>query len=73
MDMIHLQGIGKQQAIPANQLKVGMKRLYNFGYTGLITNIEPCKSGLSLKLTTQGSDGKLYTKTIRNDTLIAIA
>ena len=62
MATIKLQGIYKKKnAIPAVELKPGMITIWNFGYTETIKSVEPTKSG------------KEYTRTMRIDTLVAIA
>lgn len=70
---VHLQGIGSRSAIYASDCKPGMKRLYNYGYAYEIVAVEPLKSGKSVKITVQADNGKLYHKTMRNETLVAIA
>lgn len=71
MQQIHLQGLGKRPAIPAGECKPGMFRLYNYGATGEIIDVEPLKGGKSVRLTTR-ENGKLYTTVKRKDTLIAV-
>ena len=71
MEQIHLQGIGKRPAIPVGECKPGMIRLYNYGTTGEIVNVESLKGGKSVRLTTR-ENGKLYTTVKRKDTLIAV-
>lgn len=70
---VHLQGIGFRPAIYAADCKPGMRRIYNFGYEYEIVSVDPAKSGKSVKITVRADDGKLYQKTMRNETLIAIA
>lgn len=70
---IHLQGIGERPAIYVADCKPGMKRLYNYGYVYEIVSVEPMKSGKSVKIILLGDDGKLYRKTMRSNTLVAIA
>lgn len=70
---VHLQGIGRRPAIYAADCKPGMKRIYNYGYECEIVYVEPAKSGKSVKITVRADDGKPYQKTMRNETLIAIA
>lgn len=75
MATVKLQGIyGKQKAIPAAELKPGMITVWNFGYTEAVKSVEPTKSGKSVKCVIISDDsGKEYTRTMRNDRLVAIA
>lgn len=68
----HLQGVGLWPAVPARDLRPGQRRVYNFGIRAEIVGVEPLKSGKSVRLTTRESNGKLYTKTVRAETLIAV-
>ena len=75
MAKIKLQGIyGEKKAIKAAELKPGMVTVWNFGCTETIKSIEPTKSGKSVKcIIISGESGKEYTRTMRNDRLVAIA
>lgn len=75
MAAIKLQGIHTpQKAIPAAELKPGMVTVWNFGYTEAVKSVEPTKSGKSVKcVIISDESGKEYTRTMRNDTLVAIA
>lgn len=71
MKKINLQRIGERNAIQANELKVDDIMICNFGYTQTIKNIEISNSGKSIKTIIE-CNGKLYNKSFRNDTLIAV-
>lgn len=75
MATVKLQGIyGKKNAIPAAELKPGMITVWNFGCTETVKSVEPTKSGKSVKcVIISGESGKKYTRTMRNDRLVAIA
>lgn len=72
MNTVHIQSIGQAPAVKAEDLKVGMRRLYSFGLTGEVVALSP-KGKQSLNLTTRSSDGELYTVTVRRCSLIAVA
>jgi len=74
MATVKLQGIyEKKNAIPAAELKPGMVAVWNFGYTETIKSVEPTKSGKSVKcVIISDESGKEYTRTMRNDRLVAI-
>ncbi len=48
MKTIRLQSIGKKNAIPAKELKVGDVMIWNFGGREKITKITPSKTGKSI-------------------------
>lgn len=75
MSEIKLQGIyEKKYAIPAAELKPGMVTVWNFGFTETIKSVAPTKSGKSVKcVIIDGESGKEYTRTMRNDRLVAVA
>lgn len=75
MKTIKLQGIHTpQKAITAAELKPGMITVWNFGYTETIKSVEPTKSGKSVRcVIVCDKSGKEYTRTMRNDRLVAIA
>ena len=74
MATVKLQGIyEKKNAIPEAELKPGMVAVWNFGYTETIKSVEPTKSGKSVKcVIISDESGKEYTRTMRNDRLVAI-
>lgn len=75
MATVKLQGIyERRNAIPAAELKPGMITVWNFGYTETIKSVEPTKSGKSVRcVIVCDKSGKEYTRTMRNDRLVAIA
>lgn len=75
MNTVKLQGIYERKcAIPAAELKPGMITVWNFGYTETIKSVEPTKSGKSVRcVIISDESGKEYTRTMRNDRLVAIA
>lgn len=75
MATVKLQGIyERRNAIPAAELKPGMVTVWNFGYTETVKSVEPTKSGKSVRcVIISDESGKEYTRTMRNDRLVAIA
>lgn len=72
MNKLHLQGIGKVDAVPAKELKVGQVTVWNFGYTSKIMNIELSKTGKTLILHLLGQSGKVLPRKVGAERLIAI-
>lgn len=72
MKTIHLQGIGKRNAIESKFLKAGMVLLWNFGYKSTIKEISFSKTNKSLYLTVETEDGKLCNRTLRAERLVAV-
>ena len=83
--ILRLQGIGIVEGIKAINLEVGDERVFNFGSTEKIIRIESNKTGKSVIVTCEYineharlEDGKWIsemqedTRTIRNDTIIAV-
>ena len=68
----HLQGIGRHEAIPAKELKPGMTLVWNFGYTSSLKAVKPSKTGKTVTLTTESSNGEQYERKFGVNTLIAI-
>lgn len=66
---IHLQSIGEVEAIQVKDIKPGIILLWNFGYTSKVVSVE--NKGKSSKIITE-RDGKQYTRTLRNTTLLGI-
>lgn len=75
MATIKLQGIYERKtAIPAAELKPGMVTIWNFGFTETVKSVAPTKSGKSVKcVIISDENGKEYTRTMRNDSLVAVA
>ena len=75
MATIKLQGIYERKtAIPAAELKPGMVTIWNFGFTETVKSVAPTKSGKSVKcVIISDENGKEYTRTMRNDRLVAVA
>jgi hypothetical protein len=72
MNTVQIQGLGRVAAIKAEDLKVGMRRVYNYGIQNEVIAIEP-KGKASLSLTTRGDNGATWTATIRRNSLVAVA
>lgn len=74
MATVKLQGIyGRKNAIPASELKPGMVTVWNFGFTETVKSVAPTKSGKSVKcIIISDESGKEYTRTMRNDSLVAV-
>ena len=64
----------RKTAIPAAELKPGMVTIWNFGFTETVKSVAPTKSGKSVKCVINSDEnGKEYTRTMRNDSLVAVA
>lgn len=72
MNSISLQSFGQVPAIKAEDLTVGMRRMYNFGITHEVVAIA-AKGKQSLAVTTRSNDGALCTATVRRNSLVAVA
>lgn len=73
MQIIHLQGIGKVKAIPANELKIGSVIVWNYGYTSEVSEIAYSKTGKTLTVTLRSNtDGKTYDRKLGSNRLVAI-
>lgn len=73
MQTVHIQGIGQCEAVLAKDLKVGMKRIYNYGFTATVVSVEFSASGKSIKETVRDDEtGELYTNTRRANRLLPI-
>lgn len=70
---IWLQSHGWQKAIKASELKPGMVTMWNGGCTETIKTVETTKSGKSVKMIIISESGKEYDRTMRVDSLVAIA
>lgn len=69
---VHLQGIGLVRAIPAEQLQVGTRMVWNYGYVSEVVAIEP-KGKLSLSVTERSErSGELFTRTFRKTRLVGV-
>ena len=70
---VHLQGIGERPAIKVADLKPGMVIIYNYGYRSEVVEVTTSKSGKSASVTTRSFEtGKIFTRTRRIDTLVAV-
>lgn len=70
---VWLQSHGWQKAIKAADLKPGMVTMWNGGCTETIKTIGTTKSGKSVKMVIMSESGKEYNRTMRVDSLVAIA
>lgn len=71
MKMVHLQGIGRRFAVPAKELMAGDVIIYNYGYTGVITEIIPSKTGKTYSYTVV-EDGEAYHHKTTAERLFAV-
>ena len=69
---VHLQGIGKRNAIPASELKVGDVMLCNFGETQRFTKLERSKTGKTINYEVESTSGKRYKGRTTPSRLIAV-
>ena len=73
MKTIQLQGIGKREAKPVRELKIGDTIVWNFGMTSSVVDLIPTKSGKSIKcMLKSNQDGIVRNRLMRADRLIAI-
>lgn len=82
-NVIHLQGIGKVKAIPAEELKAGMHVVYNYGYTYEVLSVEPLSPAflnVALKASNKGTardinvdTDRVYYRKVKRSTLVGIA
>lgn len=73
MKKIQLQGIGKQTATEAKNIKVGDTLVWNYGATSTVKAIEFSKTGKTLTVTTiSNSDGKEYQRRLGAERLVGI-
>lgn len=66
----HLQGIGRVQAKPAREIKIGDVLVWNYGYTSRVLGIEPSKTGKTLVVKIE-QNGRLYERKMKADRLVA--
>jgi len=68
---VHLQGIGKVQAIEAENIKAGMTLVWNFGSTSKVIDVKP--RGNSQVVATMCSDYGTYQRIFGRKRLVAFA
>ena len=72
-DKIRLQGVGWFQSKRAEDVKIGEKRVFNYGGTSQVVWKNPTKSGKSIEFTMldtnkpEGSPYRKYKRTHRKD------
>lgn len=71
--VIQLQGIGKQKAIEAKDLKPGMITVWNYGYKETIKSIEFSKTGKTLRAIIISESGRETERRLKADRLVGIA
>ena len=70
INAIHLQGIGNVDAIPAGEVKPGMRIAYNFGSLYEVLAVEPFKQ--SVRITERRMEcGTVYVRVARVNRLLA--
>lgn len=73
MNKVQLQGIGKREAKPVSELKIGDVIMWNFGATSTVVELIPTKSGKSIKcMLKSNQDGIIRDRMMRVDRLVAI-
>lgn len=72
MKAIHLQYVGLVAAIPAKDFQVGDYAVWNSGYLSEVVSVSP-KGKTQLIWETRSEDGKLWTRVLKADRLVAIA
>lgn len=71
METIRLQGIGKVRAIPASDLKVGMRTVWNFGGIEVIKSLTLSKTGKTIQAVVD-CNGKDYNRKLLGTRLVGI-
>jgi hypothetical protein len=66
---VHLQGLGMVPALPARELRVGDRRLFNYGYVYDIVDVETGPKWIVFELRDPAT-GKSHTCKHKPDTLI---
>lgn len=70
MMTLHLQGIGKREAIEAKDLKPGMTITWNYGCTSEVIAVEFSKSGKTLTATLRSGDGVIRERRMSASKLV---
>lgn len=70
---IKLQGIGKQKAIEAKNLKPGMITVWNYGCKEIVKSIGFSKTGKTLTVVLLSESGKEFERRLRADRLVGVA
>lgn len=70
MQTIHLQKIGKKEAVTAQELKVGDILMWNFGYTSTVIEILK-ETAKSITIKTKGEDNYIGIRKLFKTTLVA--
>lgn len=71
MKTIRLQSIGLVEAIEAKDVQIGMRLVWNFGYTYDVVSIKP-KGAQSLEIVERSTQtGKEFTRTLRKSRPVA--
>ena len=75
---IQIQSVGKVEAKPVSEFKIGEKMMWNFGYTSEILGVaKETKTQIILKMNSVSPEGKsngeVYERRMKKDRLAAIA
>ena len=70
MEKINLQGIGNVKAIKAQDIKVGMLLIWNYGYTSKVVKIAD-KGTKQIKITTETESG-IYERVLSKTRLVGL-
>lgn len=71
MGKIYLIGWGEVEGQPAENIKAGDTLMWNFGIKSEVLSIDKV-TPKSITITTKGSNGKEYKRTLRKSTLVCI-
>lgn len=71
MGKIYLIGWGEVEGQPAENIKAGDTLMWNFGIKSEVLSIDKI-TPKSITITTKGSNGKEYRRTLRKSTLVCI-
>lgn len=73
MRKVHLQWVGDVPAIEAKDLKPGMTTVWNGGFTEEVLDVEPSKSGKTIKVKIKSnSSDYIGIRTMKADRLVAV-
>jgi hypothetical protein len=68
---VHLQGIGRFNAIPAGDLVPGVKMVWNYGYTSKVVSVERV-SPKTVRVVERSERGVEGVRTMRSSRLVAV-
>ena len=69
-----LQGLyGEQKSKKLNEIKIGDVLIWNYGYTSLVVDLRPSKTGKTINVITKSNtDGNIYERKMSATRLVAV-